>query len=98
MTINKSQGQSFDKVGIYLNRPCFAHGQLYVAFPRARSHKDVSVNMDETPEQGREKGHWYEKRRTSSSPSFLNIHIRFPIHLSFVYNVNISKDDSQKSS
>ena len=24
MTINKSQGQTFDKVGIYLNRACFA--------------------------------------------------------------------------
>ena len=28
MTINKSQGQTFEKVGIYLRRPCFSHGQL----------------------------------------------------------------------
>ena len=35
MTINKSQGQTFtSKVAIYLRRPIFAHGQLYVAASR----------------------------------------------------------------
>ncbi|KAF2359133.1 DNA helicase Pif1-like, partial [Trinorchestia longiramus] len=34
MTINKAQGQTFDRVGIYLPKPCFTHGQLYVAFSR----------------------------------------------------------------
>ena len=36
MTINKAQGQSLKRVGVYLDRPCFAHGQLYVAASRAR--------------------------------------------------------------
>ncbi|XP_031788343.1 ATP-dependent DNA helicase PIF1-like [Nasonia vitripennis] len=31
MTINKSQGQTFDKIGIDLRRNVFNHGQLYVA-------------------------------------------------------------------
>ena len=29
MTINKSQGQTFEHVGIYLDKPVFTHGQLY---------------------------------------------------------------------
>ena len=31
MTINKSQGQSLDTVGLYLPRAVFSHGHVYVA-------------------------------------------------------------------
>ena len=45
MTISKSQGQTFDHVGIYLPEPVFSHGQLYVAFSRSRTLKGVKVKI-----------------------------------------------------
>ena len=52
LTINKSQGQTFEKVGISLRRPCFSHGQLYVAFSRARAFRHVKVKVCNTQQQG----------------------------------------------
>ena len=54
MTINKAQGQTFDKVGIYLPAPVFSHGQLYVALSRAKSFKDIYMQICETTTQGRQ--------------------------------------------
>ena len=34
MTIHKSQGQTYKRVGVALDRPVFVHGQLYVALSR----------------------------------------------------------------
>lgn len=53
MTINKAQGQTFDRVGIHLLSPVFSHGQLYVAFSRARSFMDISVTTEDTTTQGK---------------------------------------------
>jgi len=43
MSINKSQGQSLDRVGIYLNNPIFAHGQLYVALSRCTDPENLRI-------------------------------------------------------
>ncbi|KAL4579250.1 hypothetical protein LXL04_015388 [Taraxacum kok-saghyz] len=43
MTINKSQGQSLDRVGICLPEPVFSHGQLYVALSRATTPDGIRV-------------------------------------------------------
>ncbi|XP_046468080.2 uncharacterized protein [Neodiprion pinetum] len=45
ITINKSQGQSFDHVGIFIDRPIFGHGQLYVALSRCRSKKGIKIQL-----------------------------------------------------
>lgn len=47
MTINKSQGQSFDRIGLCLNDRIFSHGQLYVALSKARSQNGVSIECAE---------------------------------------------------
>jgi ATP-dependent DNA helicase PIF1 len=43
MTINKAQGQTLQRVGLWLPTPCFAHGQLYVALSRCGDPANVRV-------------------------------------------------------
>uniref|UniRef100_A0A8R1ETS6 ATP-dependent DNA helicase n=1 Tax=Caenorhabditis japonica TaxID=281687 RepID=A0A8R1ETS6_CAEJA len=43
ISINKAQGQSFGRVGLYLPEDVFAHGQTYVALSRARSKNELFI-------------------------------------------------------
>jgi hypothetical protein len=46
MTINKSQGQSFDNVGIYFKKPLFSHGQLYVSLSRCKDPNRLFIQNE----------------------------------------------------
>ncbi|XP_076944432.1 uncharacterized protein LOC143615082 [Bidens hawaiensis] len=43
VTINKSQGQSLSRVGLYLKDPVFTHGQLYVALSRVKTREGIKI-------------------------------------------------------
>jgi ATP-dependent DNA helicase PIF1 len=44
ITINKSQGQTLNKVGLYLPDSCFAHGQFYVGMGRVQDATKIFVS------------------------------------------------------
>jgi hypothetical protein len=56
MTINKSQGQTLDRVGIFLPKPVFAHGQKYTALSRGRSFEAVRVKIAQITDGGNRQG------------------------------------------
>lgn len=45
LTINKSQGQTYEYVGVHLETDAFAHGQLYVALSRCKFKNQISVYL-----------------------------------------------------
>ena len=52
ITINKSQGQSFDSVGVYLPQHVFSHGQLYVALSRTKYQRCLKLFIENSDSQG----------------------------------------------
>ena len=57
MTLNKAQGQTLKQVGLYLPKPVFSHGQLYVGLSRAGSSLAVRVVVVDNDGQGIYEGH-----------------------------------------
>ncbi|KHJ95423.1 hypothetical protein OESDEN_04632 [Oesophagostomum dentatum] len=56
ITINKSQGQTFEKVGIIFRSLPFAHGSTYVAFSRVRRQENIKITINDNK---RERGEGY---------------------------------------
>ena len=59
MTINKAQGKTFAKVSLYMEKPRFSHGQLYVALSRARRLDDITVEVLDSTRQGQHRSGTY---------------------------------------
>jgi ATP-dependent DNA helicase PIF1 len=56
MTVNKAQGQTIPNVGVYLPKPVFSHGQLYVALSRATARSSIRVLAMPSAEKDVKKG------------------------------------------
>jgi len=52
VTINKSQGQTMDFVGVNCIDPCFTHGQTYVAASRVGCQSRVRFLIEHDRELG----------------------------------------------
>jgi len=50
MTINKSQGQTLNNVGVYLPSPIFSHGQLYVVISWVTSNANIKIFNGQCPD------------------------------------------------
>ena len=67
MTINKAEGQTLrDRLGVYLPKPVFSHGQLYVALSRAATSNSVSVVVQNHEDQQRKTGKSSPRSNTAS--------------------------------
>ncbi|CAG7893082.1 unnamed protein product [Brassica rapa] len=61
MTINKSQGQSLKGVVLYLPRPVFTHGQLYVGLSRVTTKSGLKIIQGKDQKIGRIKNIVYKE-------------------------------------
>lgn len=43
MTVNQSQGQILQKIGLYLPKPIFSHGQLYIAISQVTKKSILKI-------------------------------------------------------
>ena len=51
-TMNKSQGQTLSKMGLYLPGPVFAHGQLYTGLSRIENQNNIKILIINSDKHG----------------------------------------------
>ncbi len=51
ITINKSQSQTFNNIGVYLPSPVYSHGQLYVVISRVTSSGNIKIFNGQGPDR-----------------------------------------------
>ena len=56
MTVNKAQGQTIPNVGVYLPKPVFSYGQLYVALSKATTKSNIRILAVPAAEKDMNKG------------------------------------------
>ena len=61
MTINKSQGQTLDKIALFLPKAVFGHGQLYVALSRVGDPENIKIMLFEDEQQKQLDGKWFTR-------------------------------------
>ena len=61
MTINKSQGQTVNHVGLDLRRPVFTHGQFYVGISRVTSMSNIKAIWEANKEEANTKNIVYDE-------------------------------------
>jgi len=49
MTINKSQGQTLNNVGVYLPSSIYSHGQLYIVISQVTSNANIKIFSNQGP-------------------------------------------------
>uniref|UniRef100_A0A914YVZ4 ATP-dependent DNA helicase n=1 Tax=Panagrolaimus superbus TaxID=310955 RepID=A0A914YVZ4_9BILA len=61
MTVNKSQGQSFEKMGLDLRKDVFNHGQLYVACSRVKRPSALKIYLGKQRTNAKVKNYVYKE-------------------------------------
>jgi ATP-dependent DNA helicase PIF1 len=51
ITINKSQGQTFNNIGVYLSSLVYSHGELYVAISQVTSSVNIKILNGQGPDK-----------------------------------------------